>query len=106
VARGPFLRAAGVKDVLTKAHGSNNRINIVQATIKALQGLESSEAIRVRRHRDRPIRRPQSEAARQIIAHAESTATTAPDAAVPVVPSTPRELGKRSRKTEERHDGA
>lgn len=106
------LEAAGVKDVLTKAHGSNNRINIVQATIKALQGLESSDAIRQRRRRDRPIRRPQSEAARQIISHAVEAAaaadaiSAAPNAEMPVVPSTPRELGKRTRKTEERHDGA
>jgi len=78
------LEAAGVKDVLTKAHGSNNRINIVQATIKALQGLESSEAIRIRRHRDRPIRRPQSEAARSIISHAVEATAAAPAQAVPV----------------------
>lgn len=100
------LEAAGVKDVLTKAHGSNNRINIVQATMKALQGLESSDAIRQRRRRDRPIRRPQSEAARVIIQHAAETPQAAPEAEVPVVPSTPKELGKRTRKTEKRHDGA
>jgi len=99
------LEAAGIKDVLTKAHGANNRINIVQATIKALQGLESSDAIRQRRRRDRPIRRPQSAAARSIIAQAEAT-PTAPTDDVPVVPSTPRELGQRTHATEERHDGA
>src|SRR5215203_2094253 len=31
------LEAAGVKDVLTKAHGSSNPINVVRATIKALE---------------------------------------------------------------------
>ena len=31
------LEAAGVRDVLTKAHGSNNPVNVVRATIKALQ---------------------------------------------------------------------
>ncbi len=32
------LEAAGVKDVLTKAHGSSNPVNVVRATIKALEG--------------------------------------------------------------------
>jgi len=95
------LEAAGVKDVLTKAHGSNNRINIVQATIKALQGLESSEAIRIRRHRDRPIRRPQSEAARQIISHAIESAPATP---APSEETAPKPAAKprasRAKKTE------
>jgi small subunit ribosomal protein S5 len=51
------LEAAGVRDVLTKAHGSNNRINIVRATINALQNLESAEVVRQRRRREQPIRR-------------------------------------------------
>src|SRR6188508_877961 len=34
------LEAAGVKDVLTKSHGSSNPVNIVRATLKALEGLE------------------------------------------------------------------
>jgi small subunit ribosomal protein S5 len=51
------LEAAGVKDVLTKAHGSSNPLNIVRATIKALEGLESMEAVTARRRLGRPIRR-------------------------------------------------
>lgn len=52
------LEAAGVRDVLTKAHGSNNRINIVRATLKALQQLESADVVRQRRRRERPVRGP------------------------------------------------
>ena len=33
-----MLEAAGIKDVLTKAHGSSNPVNVVRATIKALRG--------------------------------------------------------------------
>jgi small subunit ribosomal protein S5 len=51
------LVAAGVKDVLTKAHGSSNPLNIVRATIKALEGLESMDAVTARRRLGRPIRR-------------------------------------------------
>jgi small subunit ribosomal protein S5 len=49
------LEAAGVKDVLTKAHGSSNPVNVVRATIKALEGLESMEAVAARRRLGRPI---------------------------------------------------
>ena len=49
------LEAAGVKDVLTKAHGSSNPVNVVRATIKALEGLESMEAVSARRRLGRPI---------------------------------------------------
>ncbi len=51
------LEAAGVKDVLTKAHGSSNPINIVRATLKALMALESADAVSARRRLGRPIRR-------------------------------------------------
>ena len=53
----PVLEAAGVKDVLTKAHGSSNPVNVVRATIKALQGLESMESVAARRKLGRPIQR-------------------------------------------------
>ncbi len=52
------LEAAGVRDVLTKAHGSSNPINVVRATIKALESLESLDRVSARRKRDRPVRRP------------------------------------------------
>jgi small subunit ribosomal protein S5 len=51
------LEAAGVKDVLTKAHGSNNPVNVVRATLKALQALESVDAVRGRRRLGREIKR-------------------------------------------------
>jgi len=51
------LEAAGVKDVLTKAHGSSNPVNVVRATIKALEGLESMDAVTARRRLGRPIQR-------------------------------------------------
>ena len=37
------LEAAGVKDVLTKAIGSNNKVNVVKATFQALSQLRSIE---------------------------------------------------------------
>ena len=52
------LEAAGIRDVLTKAHGSNNPVNVVRATIKALESLESLDAVSSRRKRDRPVRKP------------------------------------------------
>ncbi len=51
------LEAAGVKDVLTKAHGSSNPVNVVRATLKALEALESVDRVRARRKLDRPIKR-------------------------------------------------
>jgi len=52
------LEAAGIRDVLTKSHGSNNPVNVVRATIKALEALESLDTVSARRHRDRPVRKP------------------------------------------------
>src|SRR3954469_18264175 len=51
------LEAAGVKDVLTKSHGSSNPVNVVRATLEALQMLESADAVAARRRLSRPIKR-------------------------------------------------
>ncbi|WP_448544659.1 30S ribosomal protein S5 [Roseiflexus sp.] len=39
----PVLEMAGIKDVLSKRYGSNNPINVVKATFKALSALTSLE---------------------------------------------------------------
>jgi small subunit ribosomal protein S5 len=41
----PVLELAGVRDVLGKSMGSKNRLNVVKATIAALQKLRSKEQI-------------------------------------------------------------
>ena len=50
---GPTLRAVleavGVKDVLAKAVGSRNPINLVRATVKGLAGMHSPSAIAAKR---------------------------------------------------------
>src|ERR687886_725039 len=43
------LEAAGVRDVLTKSLGNNNPVNLVRATMQALQELESPEGVARRR---------------------------------------------------------
>ena len=43
------LECAGIHDVLSKSLGSSNQINIVHATVAALQGLEEPEAVASRR---------------------------------------------------------
>lgn len=52
IAGGPVravLECAGITDVLSKSLGSKNAINIVQATVAALKGLQQPEAIAARR---------------------------------------------------------
>jgi small subunit ribosomal protein S5 len=41
----PVLEAAGVRDVIGKSLGSKNRLNVVKATIAALQQLRTAEEI-------------------------------------------------------------
>ena len=62
------IEAAGIKDVLTKVHGSTNPVNVVRATIKALEGLESARDVAARRHQNAPIRRALSDASAAAVA--------------------------------------
>ena len=55
------VEAAGIKDVLTKSLGSNNPVNVVRATLKALEALESPSAIAQRRGRAPIVRRNRGE---------------------------------------------
>jgi small subunit ribosomal protein S5 len=60
IAGGPVravLEAAGVRDVLTKSHGSNNPVNVARATMKALESLENTGDIARRRHRKFELQR-------------------------------------------------
>jgi small subunit ribosomal protein S5 len=52
IAGGPVravVEAAGIKDVLTKSIGSNTPLNVVNATIVALQSLEDADMVAKRR---------------------------------------------------------
>jgi small subunit ribosomal protein S5 len=52
------VEAAGVKDILTKSLGSNNPVNVVRATMAALQQLEAAEVVAARRRRSGTLRKP------------------------------------------------
>jgi small subunit ribosomal protein S5 len=43
------VEAAGVRDILTKVHGSTNPVNVVRATLEALRDLKSAEQVSARR---------------------------------------------------------
>ena len=49
------VEAAGIHDVMTKANGSRNPINLVRATMKALESLESATVVQQRRRREQPF---------------------------------------------------
>ena len=46
------VELAGVKDIVTKAHGSNNKINGVKATIEGLKMLRTREEVAALRGRN------------------------------------------------------
>ena len=66
------LEAAGLRNVLSKSLGSNNVVNVVQATLRALEQLR--DPVQVRRERLRLAGRVPAEA------EAEATAEAAPEA--------------------------
>jgi hypothetical protein len=39
------IETAGIKDILTKSHGTNNPINTVRATLAALQQLRTAQQV-------------------------------------------------------------
>ncbi|MGZ6274367.1 MAG: 30S ribosomal protein S5, partial [Candidatus Limnocylindrales bacterium] len=43
------MEAAGVRDILSKIHGSTNPVNVTRATIEALRSLHSAEELSARR---------------------------------------------------------
>jgi len=52
IAGGPVravLEAAGIRDILSKVHGSTNPVNVTRATIEALQSLRSAEELSAQR---------------------------------------------------------
>ena len=46
---GPSSESAGIRDILTKTHGSTNPVNVTRATIEALRSLHSAEELSARR---------------------------------------------------------
>jgi small subunit ribosomal protein S5 len=62
------VEAAGIRDILSKSLGSNNPINVVQATMVALSALNSADAIAQRRDKtaEQLIGRRAAEASRQV----------------------------------------
>ena len=43
------IESVGIRDILTKVHGSTNPVNVTRATIEALRGLSSADVLSARR---------------------------------------------------------
>jgi small subunit ribosomal protein S5 len=72
------VEAAGIHDVMTKAFGSRNPVNIVRATMKALESLESASAVQRRRRRELPFVRKTGAADQQHVSSTRVTRTVQP----------------------------
>ena len=87
------IEVAGVRDILTKSLGSNNPINVVRATIKALQELESEQAVLRRRRRTKQMLRKPFD---------HGTGVSGPirprQQAAPLIPPTTRDNSNRNRR--------
>jgi len=88
------IEVAGVRDILTKSLGSNNPINVVRATIKALQELESEQAVLRRRRRTKQLLRKPFDHG-----NAGVSAPIRPrQQAAPLIPPTTRDNSNRNRR--------
>jgi len=88
------IEVAGVRDILTKSLGSNNPVNVVRATLKALQELESEQAVlRRRRRAKQALRKPFDHGNAGV-----SVPIRPRQQAAPLIPPTSRENTNRNRR--------
>ena len=88
------VEVAGVRDVLTKSLGSNNPVNVVRATMKALEALQSEQEVLRRRKRAKAaLRKPFEHGSGGV-----STPIRPRQQAAPLIPPQPREQNTRNRR--------
>lgn len=88
------LEVAGVRDILTKSLGSNNPVNVVRATIKALSELQSEQEVLRRRKRAKAaLRKPFEHSLGGVSAPHRPR-----QQAQPLIPAQPREQNNRNRR--------